>query len=284
MTRIFYFMATNIAVMAVLSVVLWLASSLFGINLGSGYTSLLVMSLVIGMAGSVISLFMSKRAAIRGMGVRIIENPATEEERWLVETVHRQAERMGIGNPDVGVYDGPELNAFATGANRNDALVAVSSGLLRGMDKREVEAVLGHEVAHVANGDMITLTLIQGVVNTFVFFFARVIAQAVARDSRGGYFITSMIAQAVLGVLATMIVMYFSRRREFRADEGGAELTDTGAMAGALARLKANAAAPPMPDELRAFGISGGMSAGFKRLFSSHPPIDERIARLKQAS
>jgi len=282
MTRTVLFMATNIGVMLVLTAVVAIGSSIFGINLSGGYVPLMVMSIVIGMAGSVISLFMSKKSAIRGMRVQIIEQPANDTERWLVDTVHSQAERMGIGKPEVGVYEGPELNAFATGANRNNALVAVSTGLLRGMEKREVEAVLGHEVAHVANGDMITLTLIQGVVNTFVFFFARIIGQAISRGNRGGYWIGTMVAQSLLGFLATFIVMYFSRRREFRADEGGAELTDRSAMAAALERLKGNSAAPPMPAELKAFGISGGIASGFKKLFTTHPPLDDRIARLRE--
>lgn len=284
MSRVAYFMATNIGVMLVLSMVMAIVSGVFGINIGSGgYIPLLITSVVIGMAGSVISLFMSKRQAIKGMRVRVIEQPANNTEQWLVDTVHNQAERMGIGKPQVGVYDGPELNAFATGANRNNALVAVSTGLLEGMEKREVEAVLGHEVAHVANGDMITLTLIQGIVNTFVFFFARIIGSAISRGNRGGYWIGTMIAQAVLGFLATIVVMYFSRRREFRADRGGAELTDSAAMAAALERLKGGSSAPPMPAELRAFGISGGgIKGGLKKLFTTHPPLDDRIAKLRQ--
>jgi len=281
MTRAVLFMATNFGVMLVLTAVMAIASQLFGINLSGGYVPLMIMSVAIGMAGSVISLFMSKKSAIRGMRVQIIEQPSNATEQWLVDTVYSQAERMGIGKPEVGIYDGAELNAFATGANRNNALVAVSTGLLRGMEKREVEAVLGHEVAHVANGDMITLTLIQGVVNTFVFFFARIIGQAVSRGNRGGYWIGTMVAQALLGFLATFVVMYFSRLREFRADRGGAELTDKSAMAAALERLKGNRAAPPMPAELKAFGISGGIASGFKKLFTTHPPLDDRIARLR---
>jgi len=281
MTRSVLLMATNVGVMLVLTVVMAIASQIFGFNLSGGYIPLMIMSLGIGMAGAVISLFMSKKSAIRGMRVQIIEQPANATEQWLVDTVYSQAERMGIGKPEVGIYDGAELNAFATGANRNNALVAVSTGLLRGMEKREVEAVLGHEVAHVANGDMITLTLIQGVVNTFVFFFARVIGQAISRGNRGGYWIGTMVAQALLGFLATFVVMYFSRQREFRADRGGAELTDKSAMAAALERLKGNSAAPPMPAELKAFGISGGIASGFKKLFTTHPPLDDRIGRLR---
>lgn len=285
MSRVAYFMATNIGVMLVLTMVMAIASAVFGINIGGGgYLPLAITSLVIGMTGSVISLFMSKKSAIRGMNVQLIEQPSNATEQWLLDTVHDQAERMGIGKPEVGVYQGAELNAFATGANRNNALVAVSTGLLSGMEKREVEAVLAHEVAHVANGDMITLTLIQGVVNTFVFFFARLFGSALSRRVRGGYWIGTMVAQTAFGFLATLIVMYFSRRREFRADQGGAELTDSSSMAAALERLRGGSA-PTMPAELRAFGISGGgLKGGMKKLFTTHPPLEDRIAKLRQAA
>jgi heat shock protein HtpX len=221
------------------------------------------------------------------MGVRVIDQPATSTERWLVETVRVQAEKAGIGMPEVGVFDTPEMNAFATGARRNHALVAVSTGLLSGMSQKEAEAVLAHEISHVANGDMITMALMQGVVNTFVIVLSRVIGHFVDRvifkTERGhgpAFLITSIIAQVVLGILASMIVMWFSRKREFRADAGGASLAGREAMIGALQRLQARHSGP-LPDQMAAFGIAGGGAGGFKRLFMSHPPLEERIAALR---
>jgi heat shock protein HtpX len=293
MKRIALLIATNLAVLLLLSVVV----QIFGIDTylaqrGLNYQGLLVMSAVLGFGGAFISLAISKWSAKMMMGVRVIDQPASEAERWLVATVRSHAEKAGIGMPEVGVFDSPEPNAFATGARKNDALVAVSTGLLGSMRRDEVEAVLGHEVAHVANGDMVTLTLIQGVLNTFVFFLARVIGSLVdgflrgnSQDSRGpgiGYFLVVMFAQIVLGILASMIVAAFSRRREFRADSGGAYLAGTGAMIGALQALKRAHSPSQMPGQLQAFGINGNRAAGLKRLFMSHPPLDERIAALEQ--
>ena len=288
MKRIFLLVLTNIAVMLVLSV----AANLLGLdrylaarnqNLGG----LLMVAALFGFGGAFISLAISKWMAKRSMGVRIITQPANATEQWLVNTVRAQAQQVGIGMPEVGIFDSPQPNAFATGARRDSALVAVSTGLLNNMKQNEVEAVLGHEMAHVANGDMVTLTLIQGVVNTFVFFLARVIGSIV--DSRGGsesrgngmgYFVTVMVAQVVLGILANMIVMWFSRHREFRADQGGARVAGTSNMIAALQRLK-GASNEPLPEQLSAFGIQGGAGMGFKRLFLSHPPLEERIAALQ---
>jgi heat shock protein HtpX len=224
------------------------------------------------------------------MGVKVIDTPANESERWLVNTVRQQAEAAGIGMPEVGVFDSPDPNAFATGASRDKALVAVSTGLLRNMRREEVEAVLGHEVSHVANGDMVTLTLIQGVMNTFVFFLARVIGFVVDRmllkNERGtgiGYFATVIFAQIVLGILAGMIVAWFSRQREFRADAGGARLAGTNAMVGALEALRRVHAPTDMPEKMQAFGIRSGKPAGWQRLMMTHPPLEERIAALQNA-
>jgi heat shock protein HtpX len=290
--RVLLFAATNIAVIVVLSVVLnllgvddYLASQQ-GINTGP----LLIFATLFGMGGSLISLALSKWMALRTMGCRVIEQPANELESWLVRTVQAQARQAGIGMPDVAVFDSPVPNAFATGASRNNALVAVSTGLLRGMSRREVEAVLGHEVSHVANGDMVTLTLIQGVLNTFVIFLSRVIGsvidRAVFRNERGfglGYFATVIVLEILLGIVATIIVMWFSRWREFRADAGGARLAGREAMVSALERLKAGAPAESdLPEQLEAFGINGRIGSGFKRLFMSHPPLDERIAALRR--
>ena len=256
---------------------------------GINFNALLIMSLVMGFAGSLISLFISKWMAKRSTGAHVIESPSNEAERWLFATVQRQAQQAGIGMPEVAIYEAPEINAFATGWNRNSALVAVSTGLLENMQQSEAEAVLAHEVTHVANGDMVTLALIQGVVNTFVIFLSRIVGYVVDRlvfkVERGhgpAFFITSMIAQLVLGVLATMIVMWFSRQREFRADEGGATLAGRNKMIAALERLSLNDGQPPqLPDQVKAFGISGVTGEGIKRLFMSHPPLEERIARLQ---
>ncbi len=289
MKRILLFLATNLAVVAVLSIVArltgldrWLAAN------GGSYEGLLVMAALFGFGGALISLTISKWMAKRAMGVRVIEQPATSDEQWLVGTVRGLAEQAGIGMPEVGIFDSPQPNAFATGARRDAALVAVSSGLLRGMNRSEVSAVLGHEITHVANGDMVTLTLIQGVVNTFVIFLSRVVGsivdRALSRDGEGrggiGYFVTVMVTQLVLGIVASMIVMWFSRRREFRADAGGAHLSGRNNMIAALERLK-SAQQPALPAQLAAFGIGGGGGSGLQRLFMSHPPLEERIAALQ---
>ena len=289
MLRIGLFLATNLAILAVLNVSMRLLG--FGPYLeanGLNYTSLLVFAAAFGMIGSFISLAISKFTAKKMMGVRVIETPSSDEERWLLLTIQRQAEQAGIGMPEVGIFETPQMNAFATGMRRNDALVAVSRGLLQGMSRDEAEAVLGHEVAHIANGDMITMALIQGVVNTFVIFFARIIGNLVDRvifkneDGHGmGFWIATMVAEVVLGILASTIVMWFSRKREFVADRGGAELSNKENMIGALERLKAGAQEEGLPDQLAAFGINGGKPTGIKALFMSHPPLDDRIAALK---
>jgi heat shock protein HtpX len=257
--------------------------------------SLLVMAAIMGMSGSFISLAMSKWMAKSSVGAQVIEHPQTAAESWLMETVARQAKQAGIGMPEVAIFHSPDLNAFATGMNKDNALVAVSSGLLENMRREEVEAVLGHEISHVANGDMVTLALIQGVVNTFVVFFANVIGAIVdrgmssrSRDDEGyygpgmGYFMARMVAEMFLGILATIIVMWFSRWREFHADAGGAKLASRDKMLGALERLKLAYEEPQLPQQLRAFGISGGRRSGFMRLFMSHPPLEERIAALRE--
>ena len=294
MKRIFLFLATNIAVLAVISVTF----RLLGIDRAlaqGGYMdmgTLLVFSAVIGFSGALVSLFLSKTMAKRGMGVTVIEEPQTEAERWLVDTVRRQAEAAGIGMPEVGYFESPDPNAFATGWNKNSALVAVSTGLWNNMSRDEVEAVLGHEVSHVANGDMVTLALIQGVVNTFVVFLARIVGMVVdsflrrGEESSGpgiGYFVTSLIAELVLGVLASVIVMWFSRQREFRADSGGATLAGRQKMIDALRALQRAHDPQGLPSEqFAAFGISGGLGR-FGKLFMTHPPLEERIAALEQA-
>jgi heat shock protein HtpX len=293
MKRIALLIATNLAVVLLLSVVI----QLFGIDnyltqRGLDYESLLIFAAVFGFGGAFFSLAISKWTAKKMMGVRVIAQPASETERWLVATVRGHAEKAGIGMPEVGVFESPEPNAFATGARKNDALVAVSTGLLRAMRRDQIEAVLGHEVAHVANGDMVTLTLIQGVLNTFVFFLARVIGSLVDGFLRGnsderrgpgiGYFVIVMVSEMVLAVFASMIVAWFSRRREFRADAGGAYLAGTGSMIGALQALKAAHSPSRMPGQLQAFGINGGLAQGLRKLFMSHPPLDERIAALEQ--
>ncbi|HXI48921.1 MAG TPA: protease HtpX [Steroidobacteraceae bacterium] len=289
MKRIFLFIVTNLAVLALLSVVLFIVENVFGVHLMQGGTgSLLVFAAIFGFGGSLISLALSKWTAKRMMGVRVIENPQSELERWLVGTVKRLAEQARIGMPEVGIFDAEEMNAFATGARRNAALVAVSSGLLRTMSRTQVEAVLGHEITHVANGDMVTLALLQGVLNTFVIFLARIIGgivdRAILRNDRQGsgigFFLTTMLAQFVLGIVASVIVCWYSRRREFRADRGGADLAGAGNMIDALQMLK-RSQGEPMPQQLQAFGINTGGSAGIMRLFMTHPPLDERIAALK---
>ena len=291
MGRIFYFLLTNLAVIIVLNIVM----QIFGVGSylegnGINYQSLLVFSFIVGMAGSVISLFLSKWMAKRSTRAKVIISPSNEVEQWLVETVKRQAEGAGIGMPEVAIYDSPDVNAFATGASKNSALVAVSSCLLSAMSRDEAEAVLGHEVSHVANGDMITLTLIQGIVNTFVVFFSRVVGyfidRVIFKNENGhgiGFWIGMIVSQMVFGALASMVVAYFSRMREFRADSGGAHLAGKQKMINALERLKSGHAAQ-LPDQLAAFGISGAKQAGWKRLLMSHPPLDERIEALRSSS
>ncbi len=291
MKRIFLFIVTNLAVMLVISVTLRLlgVDKVLDASGAINFNSLLVMSLVVGFSGSIISLLMSKWMAKRSVNAQIIEHPADPTERWLVETVKRQAMAARIGMPEVAIYDAPDVNAFATGWNKNNALVAVSTGLLHNMSKDEVEAVLAHEISHVANGDMITLTLIQGVVNTFVFMFAklfgifvdRVLLKHDSRDGPGiGSFVAEMAAQLILGVLASIIVMWFSRHREFRADAGGASLAGREKMIAALERLKMNHEQASLPKDMAASGISGGSAM---KLFMTHPPLEERIAALRAA-
>lgn len=292
MKRIFLFLLTNIAVMVVLTAVVHLLGlDAYFRGQGTSLTGLLAFCAVLGFGGAFISLLMSKWIAKRSMGVQVIDQPRSAAEAWLLNTVKGHADRVGIGMPEVGVFDMPEMNAFATGANRNKALVAVSTGLLNGMSQQEAEAVIGHEISHVANGDMVTLTLIQGVVNTFVFFIARIVGNFVDRavfkneEGRGpAYFISVIVAEILLGLLASMIVMWFSRQREFRADAGGAQLAGTGSMIGALERLKMEMERRQphgLPEQMQAFGISAGVPQGFRRLFMSHPPLEERIAALR---
>jgi len=289
--RIVLFLVTNLAVLFVLNITMrllgvdrMLAQSGGGLDL----SALLVFAGVIGFGGSLISLAMSKWSAKFLTGARVIDDPQNSAERWLVETVRRLAQQANIGMPDVAIYQAPDINAFATGMNRNSALVAVSTGLLDNMTRDEAEAVLGHEITHVANGDMVTLALIQGVVNTFVIFLSRIIGnlvdKVVFKTERGNgpaFWITSIVAELVLGILASIIVMCFSRRREFRADAGGASLAGREKMISALQRLKQAHEAPQLPAQMRAFGISGGQVGGIARLFMSHPPLDERIEALR---
>jgi len=288
MKRVMLFLATNFAIILVLMTV----ASLLGVNQwltanGLNMTALAGFAAVFGFGGAFISLLISKPMAKWSMKVQLIDQPRSADESWLLSTVHRQAQAAGIGMPEVGVFDAPEPNAFATGANRNKALVAVSTGLLRTMKREEVEAVLGHEVSHVANGDMITLTLIQGVVNTFVIFAARaigyVIDKAVFKNDRGvgmGYFMTVMVLDILFGILAMMIVAWFSRQREFRADAGGARLAGRPKMVSALQSLAGAYGQSSLPKQMTAFGINGNIG----RLFSTHPPIQERIAALQAAN
>ncbi len=292
MKRIVLFLMTNLAVMVVLTVV----ARLLGIDTylassGQDLGALLVFAALFGFGGAIISLLISKWSAKRAMGVKVISQPANETERWLVSTIERFAKEAGIGMPEVGIFEAPDPNAFATGANKNKALVAVSTGLLQRMGRREVEAVLGHEIGHVANGDMVTLTLIQGVVNTFVIFLARIVGNFVdkailkSENGRGiGYFASVIVAEIVFGVLASMIVAWFSRQREFRADAAGAVLGGKDAMIGALEALKRVNDPQPLPDAMKAFGIASGVGGGLKALFMTHPPLDVRIAALRNAS
>ena len=288
MKRIVLFLATNLAIMLVLSFTMRILGvepylTANGLNL----TSLLIFAAVMGFGGSFISLAISKWMAKKSMGVRVIETPSNSTEFWLVETVHKYAADAGIKMPEVGIFDTPEVNAFATGMTKNSALVAVSSGLLQQMTRPEAEAVVGHEIAHAANGDMVTMALIQGVVNTFVMFLSRVIGHTVdrvvfksERSNGPAFFVTMIIAELVLGILASIIVMWFSRKREFRADRGGASLAGRQKMIAALERLNSLHPAP-LPEKMAAFGISGGGASGIKRLFMTHPPLEERIAALR---
>jgi len=289
MKRIFLFLVTNLAVLALLTLVIFIIQSVFGVRLtGGGLSGLLVFAAVCGFGGALISLALSKWTAKRMMGVRVITTPQSDLEGWLIATIKRLADQVHIGMPEVGIFDAAEMNAFATGARRNAALVAVSTGLLRGMSRPQIEAVLGHEISHVANGDMVTLALLQGVLNTFVIFLARIIGSIVDRalfkndrqESGIGFFLTTLAAQIVLGIFASMIVSWYSRRREYRADRGGANLAGTGKMIEALEVLK-RSQGEPMPPQMQAFGINTGSTGGFMRLFMTHPPLDERIAALQ---
>ena len=293
MLRIVLFVLTNLAVMALLTIVV----KLTGLDVyayrrgGLNLSGLLIMAAVMGMGGSFISLAMSKWVAKMSVGAQVITQPRNPSEQWLLDTVRSHAQKAGIGMPEVAIYDGPEMNAFATGMSKNSSLVAVSTGLLQSMDREQVDAVLGHEITHIANGDMVTMALLQGVLNTFVIFLARVIGTLVDRaisgnrDGGGGgfaYFAIVMVLQLVLGLLASLIVMAFSRWREFRADAGGAKLAGRGAMISALERLDANHGESTLPKAIQAFGISG--EGGIARLFMSHPPIAERVAALRAAA
>ena len=289
MKRIFLFLVTNLAVLTLLTLVIFIIQRVFGVQLtGGGLGGLLVFAAICGFGGALISLALSKWTAKRMLGVRVITTPQSDLEGWLIATIKRLADQVHIGMPEVGIFDAAEMNAFATGARRNAALVAVSSGLLRGMSRPQIEAVLGHEISHVANGDMVTLALLQGVLNTFVIFLARIIGSIVDRalfrndrqESGIGFFLTTLAAQIVLGIFASMIVSWYSRRREYRADRGGANLAGTGKMIEALEVLK-RSQGEPMPPQMQAFGINTGSTGGFMRLFMTHPPLDERIAALQ---
>ncbi|WDK30031.1 protease HtpX [Xanthomonas campestris] len=285
--RVVLFLLTNFAVLILAGIVM----SVLGVN-PAQMSGLLVMAAIFGFGGSFISLLLSKFMAKRSTGAQVITEPRTQTERWLVDTVCRQAQAAGIGMPEVAIYDGPEINAFATGANRNNALVAVSTGLLQHMREDEAEAVLGHEIAHIANGDMVTMALLQGVLNTFVIVLARVVGGIIDsalsgnRDSGRGfaYYIIVFVLEMVFGLFATMIAMWFSRRREFRADAGGAQLAGRNKMIAALERLSLNHGQNTLPSQVQAFGISGGVGEGLRRLFLSHPPLTERIAALRASS
>lgn len=290
MKRLFYFLLTNLAIVLVLSVTM----SLLGVSPylnanGLDFFSLLTFSFVMGFGGAFLSLALSKWTAKRMSGAVVINNPSTASEIWLVHTVKTQAQRVGIDMPEVAVFNSPEANAFATGMTRNRSLVAVSSGLLDSMTNEEVEAVLAHEMSHIVNGDMVTLTLIQGVVNTFVMFLSRVIGYAVdkmvfntKRGTGPAFFITRIIAEIILGVLASVIVMWFSRKREFRADAGAAVIAGREKMIAALEKLRAQHLPSALPRQIAAFGISGSRADGFRKLFATHPSLDDRIAALRE--
>ncbi|MBP6626306.1 MAG: protease HtpX [Arenimonas sp.] len=287
--RIGLFLATNLAVMVLLGIVLSVLQNVFGVTLGNNGV-LLVFAAIFGFGGSLFSLMISKWSAKRATGMHLIEQPRNEAETWLYNTVKRQAEAAGIKMPEVGIYDAPEINAFATGPSRNNSLVAVSTGLLRAMDRDEAEAVLAHEVSHVANGDMVTMALIQGVLNTFVIFLARVVGRiidsALTGNREGGglaYFAIVFVLDIVFGIFASIIAMWFSRWREFRADAGGANLAGREKMIAALQKLASTYGQSTLPSQVKAFGISGSVGGGFKRLFMSHPPLAERIQALRDA-
>ena len=296
MRRIALFIGTNVAVLLLLSIV----CHLFGIDQMAasrgygGMTGLLVFAAVFGMGGAFISLAISKWMAKMSTGARVITQPQNDTERWLLDTVRRHAQNAGIGMPEVAIYDAPEMNAFATGMTKNSSLVAVSSGLLQQMDREQITAVLGHEIGHIANGDMVTLTLIQGVLNTLVILAARIVGRLVdnwlsgGRDSRDGggigYFVVVMVLQLVFGLFASMIVAAFSRWREYRADAAGAKFAGTSAMISALQRLQVDHGENTLPKTIAAFGISGPLADGFRRLFMTHPPLEERIAALQNPS
>ena len=283
--RVFLFLATNMAVLVLVSIVM----SILGVN-SQQFGGLLVMAALFGFGGSIVSLLASKWIAKRTTGAHVVETPRNEAEQWLVATVRRQAQAAGIGMPEVAIYDAPETNAFATGANRNNALVAVSTGLLRAMNRDEAEAVLAHEVSHVANGDMVTMALLQGVLNTFVIVLSRLVGRAIDgylgnRDGYGvGYYLSVFVLDMVFGLFASMIAMWFSRHREFRADAGGAALAGKRKMIAALERLAQTYGESTLPKQVAAFGISGGVGGGLKRLLMSHPPLEERIATLRNAT
>lgn len=291
MMRIFLFLATNVAIMVVISIVfnlLGLSGTLDRQGINIDLNALLIMSAIIGMTGSFISLALSKWTAKQTMGVQVIDQPQNQTEQWLHAMVARHAQKAGIGMPEVGIFEAPEANAFATGMDKNSALVAVSTGLLQRMSNDEIEAVIGHEITHVSNGDMVTMALMQGVVNTFVYFFASIIGHVVDRvvlqNERGhgaGYFLAQMVAQIALGFLATMLVMWFSRYREFKADAGGAKLAGRGKMIGALRALQREYEPQALPGQMEVFGING---SSVKSLFMSHPPLEERIAALQNLS
>ena len=287
--RIALFLATNLAVLVLLGAVMFVLENVFHVRLGND-GGLLLMAAIFGFGGAFISLAISKWMAKRATGAQVITEPRNESERWLLATVTRLAQTAGIGKPEVAIYDAPEINAFATGMNRNSALVAVSTGLLRAMNRDEAEAVLGHEISHVANGDMVTMALIQGVLNTFVIFLARVVGRVVDsaisgnRDGGGiAYFLIVMALQVVFGLLASIISMWFSRWREFRADAGGARLAGRDKMINALQRLAQTYGESTLPQQIQAFGISGQVGSGIQRMFMSHPPLAERIAALRNA-
>ncbi len=284
--RIGLFLITNLAIMLLVGTVL----KILGLQAHS-IGGIVVMALIVGMGGSFISLAMSKWLAKKSVGAEVIENPSNSTEKWLVETVRRQANKAGIGMPEVAIYDAPEMNAFATGMTKNSSLVAVSTGLLQGMNQDEVEAVLAHEISHISNGDMVTMALIQGILNTFVIILARIVGSVVDNAMRSsddessapgiGYYIASFVAELIFGVIASIIVMWFSRQREFRADAGAAQLENPQKMIKALQRLQ-QAHIAPLPDSMRAFGIAQGEGVGFfQKMFMTHPPLEERIAALQ---
>lgn len=295
MKRIFLFLATNIAILVVLSIAWFVISNVFGLDPmhaaggGLNHGTLLVFAAIFGFGGAFISLWLSKPIAKWSTGAKVIDKPGNSAENWLLSTVQRQARQAGIGMPEVAIFDSPEPNAFATGATKNSSMVAVSTGLLQNMEQDEVEAVLGHEVSHIANGDMVTLTLIQGVLNTFVIFLSRVIGhfidRVILKNDSGmgiGYFVSVIVMQIILGIAAAAVVCWFSRKREFRADTGGAQLAGRRKMVDALARLQSyQGGASTLPDNMSAFGIRGGAMA---RVFSTHPPLEERIAALQKAA